>query len=104
MTHNISEFLNNNGIETQLYTTKKPDIVFEIGGKKYAIEIETGTMLTRRKALVERVKLLNEDYDEWFFVVTDPNKLGKYKEYGESVNSRYTKGRLNKILKSVKKG
>jgi len=104
MTHNISEFLNKNGIETQLYTTKKPDIVFEISGKKYAIEIETGSMLTRRKALVERVKLLNKDYDKWFFVVTDPNKLGKYKEYGESVNSRYTKGRLNKIIKSVKKG
>jgi len=103
MTHNISEFLEKNGIETELYTTKKPDIVFEIGGKKYAIEIETGSMLTRKKALEERVVYLNEEYDEWFFVITNRNKVKKYKKLGDTVDVRYAKLRLNKLLKLAKK-
>jgi hypothetical protein len=104
MTHNISEFLEKNGIETELYTTKKPDIVFEAGGKRFAIEIETGSMLSRKKALEERVELLNKSYDEWFFVVTDKNKVAKYKKLGNTMSSRFVKRRLNKLLKSVKKG
>jgi len=47
MTHNISEFLEKNGIETELYTTKKPDIIFEIDGKRFAIEVETGSVLSK---------------------------------------------------------
>ena len=52
---------------------------------------------------MEKIKLLNENYDEWFFVVTNRNKLGKYKEYGKAVNARYIKRRLDKLLKSTKK-
>jgi len=103
MVHNASEFLENNGIETELYTTKKPDIIFKIKGKVYAIEIETGSMLSRKKALEERVVYLNENYDEWFFAVTNRNKVAKYKKLGDSVDVRYLKRRLNKILKMAKK-
>jgi conjugal transfer ATP-binding protein TraC len=103
MTHNISEFLEKNGIETELYTTKKPDIVFNIGGKKYAIEIETGSVLTKVSRMKEKVNLLNEGYDEWFFVVTNRNKVKKYKEFGDAVGTRYAKLRLNKLLKLANK-
>src|SRR3989344_1511742 len=103
LVYNISEYLNNNGINAELYTTKKPDIVFEIKGKKYALEVETGSMLSRKKALKERVQMLNQEYDSWFFVVTNPNKVKEYLKIANTVSSRYVKSRLDKIIKLVKK-
>jgi hypothetical protein len=102
LTHNISEFLEKNGIETELYTTKKPDIVFETHGKKFAIEIETGSIFSKISRMKEKLKVL-ENYDKWFFVVTDRNKVKKYKKYGNTVDKRYVKIRLEKLIKSVKK-
>ena len=103
MTHNISEFLEKNGIETELYTTKKPDIVFEINGKRFAIEIETGSVLSKVSRMKEKLEVLNQ-YDKWFFVVTDTNKVKKYLKFGDSVSARYVKSRLNKLIKLAKKG
>ncbi len=103
MTHNISEFLEKNGIKTELYTTKKPDIVFQIKNKKYAIEIETGSVLSKISRMEEKVKLLNENYDEWFFLITNKNKVKKYKKFGDSIDKRYIRLKLNKILKLAKK-
>ncbi|MFA4960261.1 MAG: DUF87 domain-containing protein [Candidatus Pacearchaeota archaeon] len=103
LVHNISEFLEKNGIETELYTTKKPDIVFNIKDKIYAIEVETGSMLSRIKALEERVIFLNENYDEWFFVITNKNKVKNYKKLGDAVDKRYVNLRLNKLVKLIKK-
>jgi len=102
MTHNISEFLEKDGIETELYTTKKPDIVFQIGNKNYAIEIETGSVLSKISRMKEKLKVLDQ-YDQWFFVVTDRNKVKKYKKFGDAVDMRYVKQRLNKLLKMAKK-
>lgn len=51
----------------------------------------------------EKVKLLNENYDEWFFVVTNKNKVKNYKKLGDAVDKRYVKLRLNKLLKTAKK-
>ncbi len=92
----ICEYLEKKGIETEKFVTKKPDIVFKIGKKKYAIEVETGTVLSKRTRMKEKLEVLNK-YDEWFFVVTDRNKIKDYKEYGESVDLRYLKQRLSKI-------
>jgi len=103
MTYNISEFLEKHGIKTELYTTKKPDIVFKVKGKTYAIEVETGTAFSKINNFEEKVNLLNNDYDNWFFVVTNKNKVKKYKKYGTAVDKRYVKLRLNKLLKLVKK-
>jgi len=103
MTHNISEFLEKNGIETELYTTKKPDIVFEIDGKRFAIEIETGSVLSKISRMKEKLEVLNQ-YDKWFFVVTDPNKVKKYLKFGDAVSARYVKSRLNKFIELAKKG
>jgi len=102
MTHNISEFLEKNGIETELFTTKKPDIVFEINGKMHAIEIETGSVLSKVSRMKEKLEVLNK-YDEWLFVVTNKNKVKKYKKFGDAVDKRYVKFRLNKLLKLSKK-
>lgn len=103
MTKNIAEYLEKNGIEVELYVTKKPDIVFQIKDKRYAIEIETGSAFSKRKNLNAKVKLLNENYDYWFFVVTDRKFVKKYKSFGDSVDKRYVKLRLNKIIKLAEK-
>ena len=103
MTKNIAEYLEKNGIEVELYVTKKPDIVFQIKGKRYAIEIETGSGLTKIKNLIEKTKLLNQNYNKWFFVVTNKNKVKKYKKLGDAVDKRYAKLRLDKLLKLAKK-
>jgi len=103
MTKNIAEFLEKNGIEVELYTTTKPDIVFQIKGKRYAIEIETGSVLSKISRMKNKVELLDEVYDEWFFVVTDRNLATKYKKFGDAVSARYVKPRLNKLIKLAKK-
>ena len=102
LTKNISEFLEKNGIETELFVTKKPDIVFEIRGKRFAIEIETGSIFSKISRMKEKLKVL-ENYDKWFFVVTDRNKVKKYKKYGDAVDKRYVKSRLDKLVKLAKK-
>jgi len=103
MTKNIAEYLEKNGIEVELYVTKKPDIVFQIGGKRYAIEIETGSAFTKVKNLNAKVRILNEVYDKWFFVVTRRHLVKKYKRFGDSVDKRYIVPRLNKLIKLAKK-
>ncbi len=103
MTKNIAEFLEKNGIEVKLYVTKKPDIVFQIKSKSYAMEIETGSAFSKVKNLKEKIKLLNENYDKWFFVVTKRKFVKKFKQFGDSVDKRYVKLRLNKIIKLAKR-
>jgi len=96
VTYDLANYLESKGIKVQKYTTVKPDIVFQIEKKKYAIEIETGSVLTKIKNMKEKVRLLNKNYDEWFFVITNKNKVKKYKQFGDSVDLRYLKKKLQK--------
>jgi len=95
--YDTAEYLEKKGYEVQKYTTKKPDIVFIINDKKYAIEVETGSMINQKKLFNEKLKLLNKDYDEWFFVVTDRNLTKKYQKFGKSVGLRYLKLAISKL-------
>ena len=97
----IAKFLERNGVNCQKYITKKPDIVFEIEDKKFAIEVETGKVLQKsKKQLMEKVKLLNENYDHWFFVATQRNYVRKYRKYGRTIDLRYLENKLIKTLKT----
>jgi conjugal transfer ATP-binding protein TraC len=96
VSYDIRNYLEGKGIRVEMYATKKPDVVFKIGKKKYAIEVETGTVLTKSSRMKEKLEVL-KDYDEWFFVVTNRNKIKDYKKYGESLDLRYLKQRLLKI-------
>jgi hypothetical protein len=98
-TYDIKDYLEKKGIRVELYATKKPDVVFRIGKKKYAIEVETGAVLTKVIRMKEKLEVL-KDYDEWFFVVTNPNKVSKYRQYGKTIDVRSLRGQLSKILKS----
>ena len=95
--YDIAEYLEKKGYQVEKYVTKKPDIVFNVGKKKFAIEVETGSMLNQKKFFKEKLDLLNKNFDKWLFVVTDRNKIKDYKKYGESVDLRYLKQGLSKL-------
>jgi len=67
-----------------LHETRDADITFEVKYKIYAFEIETGTLLAKKKNLKEKVSLLNNKYGQnWYFVVTNRDLAKKYREYGK---------------------
>ncbi len=101
LTYDIAEYLKKFTDKIWLYETTKPDIVFEINGKKYAVEVETGKVYKDKKKLANKVANLKKEYgNNWFFVVTDRNFYPFYKKFGET----YTKLSLaNKILQVFKK-
>ncbi len=96
--YDLAEYLEKKGYSTEKYATKKPDIVLRKGNKKFAIEVETGAVLSKVSRMKEKLEVL-KNYDGWFFVVTDRNKVKKYKEFGESVDLRYLKPYLTKFLR-----
>ena len=99
----IEKFLEKYNIKSELFVTKKPDIEFKIGDKKWAIEVETGSALANISRLKEKVKLLNKNYNNWFFIVTNKNKVRKYKRFGNTSDLRYLKAKLEKMLKNRSK-
>jgi hypothetical protein len=71
LTLEIYEYLKGKGVKAWLYETVKPDVVFEVNGKKVGIEVETGQL--HLKHIENKTKLLKKDYEDWFFVVSDKN-------------------------------
>ena len=103
LTFNIAEYLRTTTDKVELYTSVKPDVIFEIKGNKYAIEIETGKVFrNNKKQLLEKVRLLNKEYGKnWFFVVTDKNIAGKYKKLGKTLTKRNVMQKLQEICKNA---
>ncbi|MFH0797783.1 MAG: DUF87 domain-containing protein [Candidatus Woesearchaeota archaeon] len=98
--YDIAEYLEKTGIIAKKYESKLPDLTFELNGGRFAIEVETGTVYDKaRKQLRAKVSELNRNYDCWFFVVTNRNYAQKYRTFGKTVEMRYLKGSLNKLLK-----
>lgn len=85
LVHDIANYLKRCFLDVRLYSATKPDIVFKHKNKKIAIEVETGKNLTHnKKQFLNKVRLLNENYKDWFFVVTNRNLVRKYKKYGKT--------------------
>jgi hypothetical protein len=101
LTYDIARFLMKHTDKVWLYQTVKPDIVFQIGKKEIAIEIETGKVLRKNiNQLKAKVKALNKNYvDNWFFVLTNKGVTKSYKEYKQT----YTKRNVLKKLESFVK-
>lgn len=100
VTYDIAEFLEKKEIRVDMYITQKPDIVFNLNGTSYAVEVETGSVLTNKRKFLEKVKNLNKDYGKnWFFVVTKRNLVSKYEKFGKTVDKRYVKTKLQRVLK-----
>ena len=45
-----------------------------------------------------KLKIL-KNYDKWFFVVTDRNKIKVYKRFGDAVDLRYLKSKIKLFLR-----
>ena len=66
-----------------IHDTKDADIVFKYDNKYYAIEIETGNLLQKKKQLEQKIYWLNKKYPHrWFFIVSNRNLQAKYKAHG----------------------
>jgi conjugal transfer ATP-binding protein TraC len=96
--HDIKIYLEKKGIKVKTFVTKKPDLTFEKDGKKWAIEVETGAVMSNMKKFNEKLKLLKK-YNKFVFVVIDKNKVLKYRQFGPTIDERSLKKDLDKILK-----
>nr|MBA4405300.1 hypothetical protein [Nanoarchaeum sp.] len=93
----IEEYIKGYTDKVEIYTTRLPDIVFEVNDRKIAIEVETGLKLREENPRIEdKVKHLNKEYkDDWFFVVIDWRDKIKYEKYGKT----YLRSEVPAILK-----
>ncbi len=96
----IENYLKKFTKKVYLYETTKPDIVFIVQNKKIAIEVETGeTLKTRKDQIENKIRLLNKNYDDWFFVVTDKYVKRKYEKYKET----YTRFEISEVIEKILK-
>ncbi|MBR9704641.1 DUF87 domain-containing protein [Candidatus Pacearchaeota archaeon] len=104
LTYEIAKYLKRYTKDVYLYETVKPDIIFKVHGKVYAIEVETGSLLkTNKKALLKKVNTLNKIYkNNWFFVVTNKGITPKYARLGSATDKRYVKIWIDKIVRRSK--
>jgi hypothetical protein len=96
----IKKVLEKNFEYVKEYRTREPDIVFRVRNKFVGLEIETGKVLSKNKRrFLEKVESLKENYGgDWFIVVTNRNFV---KKYGKSIDFRYLRSFLNKLIKRV---
>jgi hypothetical protein len=100
LTYDLYYFIKNYTDNIELFVTKKPDIVFKINDKNYAIEVETGKIKDWRR-LREKAETLNKKYKaRWFFVLTNKNLKSRYKKYGPTYDKRNIKKHLLSICNS----
>ena len=98
--YDIADYLKRKGINVELFTTKMPDIVCEINEKRFAFEIETGTMPESPGRFKIKKSVLDEqNLNGWYFVVTSKHLVKEYKKLGKVLDPRSLKGQLDKIIK-----
>jgi len=84
------------------HETKDADITFIHYNKKYAIEIETGTLLRKERQLKNKAHYLNNKYpNRWFFVVSNRNLQPQYKRYGITTQRNRVSETLQKMLENT---
>ncbi len=102
-TRDIANYLKKYSEKVSVFETTKPDIVFEIKGKKIAIEVETGKILTHgKKQLLNKIELLKKDYDDWYFFITNKKFGAKYRKLGKVLEERTFQQIIKRILKSYR--
>ena len=101
----VREYLNKFTPKVEVFDTANPDIVFTADGNKYAIEIETGVHMDKRKDRIEeKVVFLNKKFgNRWFFVVTKSEYAYKYCTYGKTYTRKNVEKKINSIFKNPPK-
>ena len=98
--YDIAEYLRSKGLNVETNATRMPDVVFEVNNKRYALEVETGTVIENPNRVRDKIRLLKEqNYNGWFFVLTSKHNVKEYKKFGKTVDPRSLKGFLDKIIK-----
>ena len=82
------------------YLTKEADIIFDFNGKSFALEIEKGDLLYKKKQLKGKIDDLNKKFpNRWMFIVSNKNLLSKYKKLGPATPRKGVSEALAKMLK-----
>jgi len=80
----LKEYVNEFNIE--VHETREADVIFEINSKKYAFEVETGSLLSKKGQLKGKIEFLNKRYEKnWYFVVSNRDLAKKYRKFGKTV-------------------
>lgn len=83
----------------QEHLVVEADITFNFNNKKYALEIETGTLLGKKQQTQEKVADLNKKYPKrWMFIVSNKNLLPKYQKLGFTTQRKWVLENLKKLL------
>ena len=86
----------------QEHDTRDADVTFTYNNRKYAIEIETGNLLSKKIQLEQKISYLNKKYPKrWFFIVSNRNLQAKYKKYGISTQRNRVSEILEKMLEKT---
>ncbi len=94
----IEECLKNHTQNIELYETTKPDIIFDVDKKRFAIEVETGS--GNERDLEIKVKQLKKEFgDNWFFVVTDSTLKQIYGRWGRTLIRSEVEQMVEEIFK-----
>lgn len=84
------------------HDTKDADVTFIHRNKKYAIEIETGTLLKKIRQLKNKTHMLNNKYPKrWFFLVSNRNLQAQYKQYGTVTQRNRVRETIRKMLENT---
>ena len=83
----------------QEHQTVDADITFNFNNKRYAIEVERGDLIRKKKQAQEKIEWLNKKYRKrWMFIVSNKNLLQKYKELGFSTQRKQVSENLKILL------
>jgi hypothetical protein len=82
------------------HLTKEADITFTFKNRRFAIEVEIGSLLRKSNQLKEKVKHLNKFYSKrWMFVVSHRDFVPKYRKFGFTSPRNRVCEKLEKLLK-----
>ncbi|MFH1586490.1 MAG: hypothetical protein ABID38_01380, partial [Candidatus Diapherotrites archaeon] len=100
----IAEELREYTKEIEIRGTRKVDIEFALNsGEKVAFEIETGKELEKHKerALIKSQRL-DQEYDKWFFIVTNKKMKKHYGKYAETLTRVNVREKIDALFDGKK--
>ncbi len=87
--------------DIKVHQTIDADITFKYNNKTFALEIETGTLLSKKKQTEEKVNYLNNKYpNRWLFIVSNKDLIWRYRKLGFSTQRNEVEKNLQILLRN----
>ena len=84
------------------WDTREADVCFKYFKKDLAVEIETGTLLSKKVQLRNKIDYLQSKYkDRWIILVSKKSIASKYSKFGNVTTRVDAPKKLKKLLKSA---